>query len=102
MKAGLIGLAALGAGLTVGAPIFMEQTAITAEAASTYDIYRYITFYYKNDDGSTELASQGAYQMATVGSPTYQFTFAAAKAGDFLTGFPAKGQKKPYAVFRQL
>lgn len=89
LKAGLIGLAVLGAGVTVGAPILMEQTAITAEAASTYDVYRYISFYYKNDDGSTTLASQGAYQQATVPSATYQVTFAAAKAGDFLAGVPA-------------
>ena len=89
LKAALFGAALLGAGVTMGAPLLMEQTAITAEAAENYEINRYITFYWKQADGKTSVASQGAYQRISVSDPAMQVTFAAADAHDFIGGVPA-------------
>ena len=88
LKAGMIGLALLSAGAAVAVPLAVPQTAVTAEAATEYPIKRYITFYWKYDNGTTELASQGAYYQKTASSPSKKMTFEARDAHDFISGIP--------------
>ena len=87
LKAGMIGLTFLSAGITLTVPMALPQTAVTAEAATNYDVYRYISFYYKHDDGSTEYIGK-TYQKMSVYSPTYVCNFEAVKASSLLTSYP--------------
>ena len=92
-KARLISIALLASGVATVAPAVVPQSVIAAEQSASdkqmYEVFRYITFYYKYPDGSTKLCSKGAHQSAKLPSKTYVHTFGASKASNFLTNVPS-------------